>query len=105
MGEELRFRAVEEGLEEGEVVPDVEAVGQGVVDLDRVGQEDPVPVGEVLPPGDPGDGVGREADRVGECGERDPGDRGVIDYVVPVRVLGDGRVCLRPGGLGKPAGR
>ena len=35
----------------------VEAVGQGVMDLDRVGEEDPVPVGEVLSPGDPGDGV------------------------------------------------
>jgi hypothetical protein len=73
IGGEHFFRAVEEGLEEGEVVPDVEAVGQGVVDLDGVGEEDPVPGGEVLSPRDPGDGIGREADRVGEGGERDPG--------------------------------
>lgn len=74
---------VEEGLEEVEVVAEVEAVGQGVVDLDRVGQEEPFSVGKVLPPSDSGGGVGREADRMGDGGERDPGDRSVVDDYRP----------------------
>ncbi len=79
------------------MLADVEAVGQPVVELDRVGQQDPLSVGKVLSPGDPGDGVGGEVDRVGEGGEGDPGDRGVVDDIVPARVLDYGRVRL---GLG-----